>query len=528
MTQDSNQPAQDFGPTTDAGLDGLASVILIDRREDIGAICGRVDASPTYAVVIHAPRGNRTLSSELGMRRLRRHAEESGKLIAIATRSSGLASRARQIGLPTARRPEHIRWDAPGRRIVRVFGRSLAAPHIGRFAQFLAIVVLAGVVGWLMLAIAPAAELTVVPPTETLTKTIIISAKPGRSGIDFTNFEVPASKVTATQRITLALRTTGKLQVGTKAAKVVVAMTNPAASDLAIPAGAELITAVEGVSYILDLAVNVPKGQTVNGQATAARPGILSNLPAASVKAFADPKYLSIAVTNAAAAAGGANEERAAVDANDIVAINALAKGLETSDGIKATIVTARPHDAVVLRTAETTLEIGDVSAPVGTVIDLILLPVDVKVTAVAILQETLDEVARHVLQQDQGVGEFIPGSVTAAETGARQSNADDGTIRTELLVKGDFARKLTRASVADAVKGLSPQDARSTLATQYGIQDSRIDLSPGWAPWLPRFDFRIEVIFKAPATPTSTPAATPTSPATTTAALSARTPAAN
>ena len=67
MTQDENTGDQAGGPDSSS----LASVVLIDRREDIAAICGRVDIAPTYAVVIHAPDGNRQLSTELGMRRLK-------------------------------------------------------------------------------------------------------------------------------------------------------------------------------------------------------------------------------------------------------------------------------------------------------------------------------------------------------------------------------------------------------------------------------------------------------------------------
>ncbi|MCC7089117.1 MAG: hypothetical protein IT295_08180, partial [Dehalococcoidia bacterium] len=36
-------------------VESLASVVLVERSEDIAAICGRVDGAPTWAVVIHAP-----------------------------------------------------------------------------------------------------------------------------------------------------------------------------------------------------------------------------------------------------------------------------------------------------------------------------------------------------------------------------------------------------------------------------------------------------------------------------------------
>src|SRR5690606_21195862 len=101
----------------------------IERAEDVAGVCGRLDTAPTWAIVIHAPDGNRQLSTELGMRRLLRHAEESGRMVAVATRSSSLASRARGLGVPVARKPDHIRWDAPGRVVWRLGGMSIAAPN---------------------------------------------------------------------------------------------------------------------------------------------------------------------------------------------------------------------------------------------------------------------------------------------------------------------------------------------------------------------------------------------------------------
>ena len=88
MTGDPNPP-----PPAPAAADaeGLASVVVIERRDDVAGICGRIDTAPTFAVVIHAPRGNRQASTQLGMRRLVRHAEDTGRVIAIATRSLAIA-----------------------------------------------------------------------------------------------------------------------------------------------------------------------------------------------------------------------------------------------------------------------------------------------------------------------------------------------------------------------------------------------------------------------------------------------------
>jgi len=74
-------------------------------------------------------------------------------------------------------------------------------------------------------------------------------------------------------------------------------------------------------------------------------------------------------------------------------------------------------------------------------------------------------------------------------------------------------------------VKGKSAEGAKSTLEERYGIQEAKVRVTPSWAPWVPRFGFRISVTLREPdeetrgsgapatanaAVPTPTSAATP------------------
>src|SRR5262245_56895937 len=120
--------------------DRMASMVVVERRDELPAICGRIDRAPTFAVVIYAPDGNREMATELGMRRLIRHAEDSGRAIAIATSSRALSTRARLAAVPVSRRPEHVRWDAGGKRVLRLGPASVALPGIGRYAQAMLVV----------------------------------------------------------------------------------------------------------------------------------------------------------------------------------------------------------------------------------------------------------------------------------------------------------------------------------------------------------------------------------------------------
>ncbi|MGI8925699.1 MAG: hypothetical protein ACR2HN_03505 [Tepidiformaceae bacterium] len=490
MTEDRpEQPVLEAGALDD-DVSSLASVVEIDRYEDIGTICGRVDTAPTFAVVIHAPRGNRQLTTELGMRRLQRHADESGRAIAIATTAVALASRARQVGMPVARRPEYVRWESGGRRVVQVGKYSLLAPALGRYVQLGAIIAVAAVFFVLAIAAAPSAKIVAYPPVETLTRTVEVTASTDRDEIDFERLAVPASQVSAQRTLTFAVKTTGKARVFTGPAVVTVSINNPGASAVTIPKGAVLLTA-NGTRFLLDAQTPVaPRGastQSVTSESSSPQgafgPG--------SVTTWEDVALKPLIVTNPAAATGP-SQERAVVAPEDIASIRALARALETSGALKRIILEERPHDAVFLATATVTAEVDEPDDPAGTPVDLLLMDVTVTVSALAIPSETLDELARRVLRADS-LGEFIPGSVTAVETGSQQV-AEDGSIKAAFLLRGELARSVTRDEIKAAVKGKSAEDAKSTLASRYGIQRADVKVTPGWAPWLPRFDFRVSV----------------------------------
>ncbi len=505
--------------------EGLASVVLVEPRDDVAAICGRVDTAPTFAVVVHAPKGNRQLSTELGIRRLARHAEDSGKVVAIATRNGTLRSRARMARIPVARRPEGVRWDSAGRRSVG-FGRGrLYLPAMGGAIQV--VVLLAVAAGFVALAttVAPSADVEAMPPTETLTRTVQVTASPGRKDADFAKRELPARTVTDTQRVTLAVPTTGKVMVGTVPARVGVSITNPGAAPVTVPAGTVLTSAPDSQSFETESEVTVPAGGTAAVQAVASRPGAKGNVAAGAITGWGDARFRTLAATNAAAAAGGADEERRAVDAADVIAIRAIANGLDKTEVLRTRVVAARPNDAVFVGTASTTVAAKDPSPAVGLPAEMLLMDVDVTVSALAVPQDVVERLAHAVLLEGQGEGELLAGSIRATETGARQINADDNTVRTTLQVSGQFARGVTREGLREAVKGKSAEGAKSTLEERYGIQEAKVRVTPSWAPWVPRFGFRISVTLREPdeetrgsgapatanaAVPTPTSAATP------------------
>ncbi|MEO8538846.1 MAG: baseplate J/gp47 family protein [bacterium] len=488
----------EIGGVSEAPPSGdVASVVLVEQGEDLAAVCGRIDAAPTWAVVIHAPGGNRQLSSALGMRRLIHHSGESGKVIAIATRSSALASRARELGVPVARKPQHVRWDAGGRHVVRMGRFSLSAPSFGRYVQVGVIVSVAVVGMFLLFAMAPSASLTAYPPTETVSEVVTVSALEGRTDIDLTNRLLPATRVTGEQKYTLAVKATGVAQVGVLPAKARVTISNASAAAVLVAGGTIVLASPDFFPFALDEAVTVPAGGSIEAAVTAQKAGANGNVAAGAIVGWQAERFRFLKVANAAAAAGGTSEPRQAVDPGDVLSLQSLAKALETSDAVRKGLIDVRPHDAIFLGTAEGKAEFSDARPAVGTPADIVLLDVTVKVSALAVVEATLQQLATAVLGPLAGNGEFIPGSVKAIETGARQIDTESGEIRTELRIEGELARGVTAAELREAIKGKTKDDARSTLSKRYGIQDADVRLS-GWAPRIPRFGFRIDVALAA------------------------------
>ena len=488
--------ASSDAPGAQPESDGLASVVLVDRRDDVAAVCGRLDAAPTYAVVVHAPDGNRQLSTQLGIRRLQRHAEDTGRVLAIATRSRSLANRARQAGLPVARRPEHIRWDAPGRRLIRLPGLNLALPGIGRYFQFALLAAAFLVVIGLALSLGPSATVRLTPPSVERTARVLIDASSDRDVADIPAGRLRTREVSTTWQLTLAAPTTGLAPVPTTRATVLITMSNTGATDVVVALGEILIAQPSGLRFQVDQETTVPAGKGVVQQASSLEPGEIGNIPAGALSRWEDEGIVNITVSNAAPAVGGASEERPAVSQADVDGLFALADSMSGSALIRTAVRDANPGYGVFLRTANAAVTTADPEPAVGASAAIVLVHVTFEVTARAVDAGDLMALAVARLGGD-APGPLIPGSVRAVETGARQSGTDeDDVLVSEFDVTAEFADGVTAESVRASINGRLRARARSHLEERYGIENVELDMNPAFAPLVPWFGSRIDVEF--------------------------------
>ncbi len=474
----------------------IASVVPIGRHEEVDGVCGRIDSAPTLAVVLHAPGGNHAMAEELGMRRVVRHVEASGRVFAIATRSGALARRARELRVPVASDPRKVHWRSGGKVVVRLGSAVLLLPPFGRYAPYavLGLFVLAILAG--LWTAGPSVTVTVYPRTETVSGLAVVRASPRVDAVDFESLTVPVTVVAINRDILLAVPATGSITVGVSSATVALVLTNTTDAPVPVPAGSVIFALPGSVAFMLDEAVTVPAGGDAVAAATARAAGAAGNVEAGTVTQWRSQKFTVLTATNPAPAAGGADETLRAIDPADILALEALAAEIAENNPPGALLVSARPRHAVIARSATATVTLGPPSATPGTPAGSVFMEARIVLEALAIPPGVLDALARTLLGAPEGFGVIVPGTVTAVETGALEQDHPDGSLTLELRVSAEFPEGPAAAVIADAVSGRSASAAESELRSRYGIDDVEIDLTPGWAPQLPRFGFRIDVEF--------------------------------
>src|SRR5690606_13448843 len=112
-------------------------------------------------------------------------------------------------------------------------------------------------------------------------------------------------------------------------------------------------------AFVIDQETDVPAGSAVLQQASAVEPGPGGNVAARAITRWGDDRYADVQVVNAEAATGGALEERQAVSADDVAALQQTAATLTGSEALRFALVEDQPGVGVIVRTAVVEAEPG-------------------------------------------------------------------------------------------------------------------------------------------------------------------------
>lgn len=172
------------------GRDFAATVI--HREDTLTAIFGKLDAADSPRVALVAPRGNAELAKTLGMRRLRRYVDMTGKDVMLVTHSGAIRSRAREVGLAAVGNIRKVDFERYGRGGMRVGGVIVPLPGLGLFLRLTAFALVVAGLSAVVLLYLPKASVQVYPQLQSLTDTpdvtLTADAATGKPG------EVPAHR----------------------------------------------------------------------------------------------------------------------------------------------------------------------------------------------------------------------------------------------------------------------------------------------------------------------------------------------
>lgn len=189
------------------------STIIVERDDSLGTICGKLDTTRMAQVAALIPHGNHELGRPLGVRRLMRHAELSGKDLILVTRNLSVRQRARVEGQPVTGRLRRVRFDRLSPRGLQLGGLDLALPGLGTvagllaFAAFLVAAFIA--VFWYL----PVATVTIVPRSTLATKAQTVTIDSQSTHVDLKSFDVPAVRRQVDVTRTLYVPATGATNV---------------------------------------------------------------------------------------------------------------------------------------------------------------------------------------------------------------------------------------------------------------------------------------------------------------------------
>ncbi len=472
------------------------AAIVARRDDDLASIIGRIDTATEIELVLIVPRAARRLRTPGVWPRLSAHVRRRGIALAVVAARRDVRYQARASGFHAVR---SLRGLRPLLR-VRVGAREFDLPAVrpGRVLRWLvppALLVAASVSACYVV---PSAEVVIVPPAESFTRSVTVRIDPVAETPDIDLGLVPGLTVRRTVITVLATETTGNTEVGDERATLELLISND--GDAPVRVAADTLIANEtGVSFSTADAITVPTGESLTVMAAAERAGTVGNVEAEQVWAMSGvPETLR--VDNPRPAAGGTDVSVPAVAVEDGDRLRAI-----------ATEVLARVGAGELERTVEAgtmfpeTVTVAVFSreplTQVGEPADMLLMEVTAVVSALVAPDEQVQAYGEALLifELPDGVA-LLPGATTAELV--RQPRLDNAELLVELTVTGLVAELFDPSTVREDLTGARPAAAAAALQQRLGLAvEPQITIEPRWLPWrwLPRRGDRISIRFAGP-----------------------------
>lgn len=418
------KPQKRVTPALPWGRDFAAAIVHHD--DTLTAIFGKIDAADSPRVALVAHHGNDELATPLGMRRLRRYVDRSGKDVMIVTRSRAIRARAREVGLAVVGNLKRVDFERYGRTGISIGGALVPLPGLGTLLRLAAILIAIVVISAAILLYLPEATITLYP-----------SLTPQRY----------------TANVTLIAATTGPLSADQLAAQ------------------RRTTTVTRQVLY------------PVHGTAAIKAPD-------------------------------GTDQQVATPTEDDIRQATAFAQQVLLDEG-RADLTSRFSDETFVRQSATLSAFTSKMSAKAGEPADILRVTASGQVTMLSAdngaLRGLLEKALRPTTSRQQM---FVPETFRASVLSAGPYDKENSQIAVIFSLEESTTLAFSTAALRSAVAGKSRTGAEQVISERVDqTAPARIRLTPGWAPWLPRFANRITIRIaqRSPAPPAGQPSPIPT-----------------
>lgn len=491
-------PPEGPSDSVPSGAVGFATVV-IDRADDLPDVFGKIDTAASARVALLAPRGNRELATPLGMRRLIRHVERSGRDLVLVTRSRVLRLRAREEGLPAVSSLRRVSFSGRPRGL-QLGWITLRPPALGTVLALLFAAATALLGGVVLFGYLPAARVTVYLPVEPLDDVLEITADTRASEVNVTRAVVPARRQEVALTRTLVGPATGSTMVPAEHAAVALVFANRTSQPVRVPKGT-VVVASTGMPFTVGNDVDLPGRVGASGEAIALaqRPGTVGNVPRNTVTRIEDPGLSRVvSVTNPSPGEKGADVRQPVVSEGDVQLLRDAAAAYLLGAARREVGAGQAPGDVVFTDGARLEIEDCTPLPPAGQIARYVELTCRARASLLVVARKDLQQVYIERLRPRLAPDRMLLADTfrtTVDQAGQFDATLDRLTVPVHIGVLA--APAVDRGALKRELTGKTREGAERVLHQRLQTSlPARVEL-PGWAPWLPRVSSRIELVFK-------------------------------
>jgi hypothetical protein len=362
------------------------------------------------------------------------------------------------------------------------------------FASFLSLVAFVAVVALGVLVVWPVMRVTLVPQTTPISRAVDITIDPDAKASDAATATLAGSLMNATVDVSASVDIPSDRTIGRDKAHGEVVITSQRPQAFTLAKGAT-VRVDGGPKFVTDQDRPLPPRVPVRIGITAVVAGTQGNVSTGAISRFEGTGFEELEVTNQRPTTGGTDRQAKVVTEDDRKALEdklrqqARAKGFSQLQG-RAGSEQTLPEPSL---TVDPKVDIK-FDQEVGAESDQLSGRMTASVSVTAFQNRAYNDLVGQVLERSAGSDSRLGAPAQLDVPGVLKVDGHKVVLRCQ--ASGVLESAIDARSVTDALRGSTPQEARTYLARLSGLAElPTVDMNPAWAPRA----FRIDVVVRGP-----------------------------